>query len=179
MKPHDDSQYWFVTGNDLPDYLVNGLLATIKPVKSKIEYNTAALLRSALGSMSLGLTEKNKVLEAMPTLSTFQVDELFKTFNAEKVKFHALGKKHPAEIFLLSAKTIVGIYALATYRGAVSFEPHEEAGAIRSLVVDKLKQTPKLKKKLHEIGKLPFAVSHVYGVALESRPSGLGGHFEF
>ena len=50
------------------------------------------------GSISLTITEKKRIIEAIPQLSQFQIDELMKIFEEEKGKFAELEKKHADQI---------------------------------------------------------------------------------
>lgn len=49
-------------------------------------------------SLSLNTMEKKRVVDAAPTLSQFQWDELTKVFTEERVKFRELAKEHPWDI---------------------------------------------------------------------------------
>ena len=55
-------------------------------------------------SLSLNTMEKKRVVDAVPTLSQFQFDELAKVFTDERVKFRDLAKQHPDDIKKLVAK---------------------------------------------------------------------------
>ncbi|MDR0772399.1 MAG: hypothetical protein LBF15_05230 [Candidatus Peribacteria bacterium] len=55
-------------------------------------------------SLSLSTMEKKRVVDAVPTLSQFQFDELTKVFEDERVKFKELAGKHPEDIKKLVAK---------------------------------------------------------------------------
>lgn len=55
-------------------------------------------------SLSLDLDDKKRVVDAVPTLSQFQFDELKKVFVDERVKFKELAAKHPEDIKKLLAK---------------------------------------------------------------------------
>jgi hypothetical protein len=48
--------------------------------------------------------EKKRVVDAAPTLSQFQWDELTKVFTEERVKFRDLAKEHPDDIKKLLRK---------------------------------------------------------------------------
>jgi hypothetical protein len=48
--------------------------------------------------------EKKRVVDAVPTLSQFQFDELTKVFTEEREKFKELAKEHPGDIKKLVAK---------------------------------------------------------------------------
>lgn len=49
-------------------------------------------------SLSLNTMEKKRVIDAVPTLSQFQFDELAKVFTEERDKFRDLAKDHPEDI---------------------------------------------------------------------------------
>jgi len=55
-------------------------------------------------SLSLNTMEKKRVIDAVPTLSQFQFDELSKVFTEEREKFRELAKDHPEDIKKLLAK---------------------------------------------------------------------------
>ena len=55
-------------------------------------------------SLSLNTMEKKRVVDAVPTLSQFQFDELTKVFVEERVKFKELAKQHPDDIKKLLTK---------------------------------------------------------------------------
>ncbi len=55
-------------------------------------------------SLSLNTMEKKRVIDAVPTLSQFQFDELSKVFTEEREKFRELAKDHPDDIKKLLAK---------------------------------------------------------------------------
>ncbi len=55
-------------------------------------------------SLSLNTMEKKRVVDAAPTLSQFQFDELKKVFVEERVKFKELAKDHPDDIKKLLSK---------------------------------------------------------------------------
>lgn len=55
-------------------------------------------------SLSLNTMEKKRVIDAVPTLSQFQFDELTKVFVDERGKFRDLAKQHPDDIKKLVAK---------------------------------------------------------------------------
>ena len=55
-------------------------------------------------SLSLNTMEKKRVIDAVPTLSQFQFDELSKVFTEEREKFRELAKDHPEDIKKLLVK---------------------------------------------------------------------------
>ena len=55
-------------------------------------------------SLSLSTMEKKRVIDAVPTLSQYQFDELTKVFTEEREKFRELAKDHPEDIKKLLTK---------------------------------------------------------------------------
>ena len=55
-------------------------------------------------SLSLNTLEKKRVIDAAPTLSQFQFNELKKVFIEERGKFRELAKEHPEDIKKLLKK---------------------------------------------------------------------------
>ena len=55
-------------------------------------------------SLSLSTMEKKRVIDAVPTLSQYQFDELTKVFSEERDKFRELAKDHPDDIKKLVTK---------------------------------------------------------------------------
>ena len=55
-------------------------------------------------SLSLSTIEKKRVVDAVPTLSQYQFDELVKVFSEERDKFRELAKDYPDDIKKLLAK---------------------------------------------------------------------------
>lgn len=55
-------------------------------------------------SLSLNVTEKQRVIDSIPTLTQFQFDELTKVFLEERQKFRDLAKEHTDDIKKLVEK---------------------------------------------------------------------------
>jgi hypothetical protein len=70
----------------------------------EIEIDTANFLDLLKHSLSLNTAEKKRVIDAVPTLSQFQFDELTKVFVEERTKFRELAGEHPDDIKKLVAK---------------------------------------------------------------------------
>jgi formylglycine-generating enzyme required for sulfatase activity len=68
------------------------------------------------GSLSLGVNEKAKVINAVPTLYQFQVDELIKTFEDEKEKFVELVEKHPGDVQYLQKCAVINWNVITSQR---------------------------------------------------------------
>ena len=89
-----------VTENEV-DKLVLELIKLHLNVVSVDEKEFLDLLKH---SLSLNTMEKKRVIDASPTLSQFQFDELKKVFVEEREKFRELSKEHPDDIKKLLVK---------------------------------------------------------------------------
>ena len=74
------------------------------PPHPNTTFDEARFLELLAGSISLTINEKKKIIEAIPQLSQFQIDELIKIFDEEKVKFTELEKKHAEQLAELEKK---------------------------------------------------------------------------
>ena len=83
------------------DSIVLGLL---KLHSEAVKVDPATFLDLLKHSLSLNTMEKKRVVDAVPTLSQFQFDELTKVFTEEREKFRELAKDHPEDIKKLLAK---------------------------------------------------------------------------
>ena len=68
------------------------------PAHPNTKFDEKKFLELLAGSISLTITEKKRIIEAIPQLSQFQIDELMKIFEEEKGKFAELEKKHADQI---------------------------------------------------------------------------------
>ncbi len=64
------------------------------PPHPNTKFDEQNFIKLLAGSISLTITEKKKIIEAIPKLSQFQIDELMKIFTEEQTKFSELEKKH-------------------------------------------------------------------------------------
>jgi uncharacterized protein YsxB (DUF464 family) len=80
------------------------VLNLIKGHSDDVEFDEANFCDLLKFSLSLNTMEKKRVVDAIPTLSQFQIDELTKVFTEERVKFKDLAKEHPDDIKKLVAK---------------------------------------------------------------------------
>ena len=80
------------------------VLNLIKGHSDDVEFDEANFCDLLKFSLSLNTMEKKRVVDAIPTLSQFQIDELTKVFTEERVKFKDLAKEHPDDIKNLVAK---------------------------------------------------------------------------
>jgi hypothetical protein len=68
------------------------------PPHPNTKFDEKKFLELLAGSISLTINEKKRIIEAVPQLSQFQIDELMKIFDEEKGKFAELEKKHSDQI---------------------------------------------------------------------------------
>jgi hypothetical protein len=80
------------------------ILELIKLHSSKVIVDEVNFLDLLKHSLSLSTMEKKRVVDAVPTLSQFQFDELAKVFTEEREKFRELAGEHPDDIKNLLAK---------------------------------------------------------------------------
>jgi len=74
------------------------------PAHPNTKFDEAKFLELLAGSISLTINEKKNIINAVPQLSQFQIDELMKIFEEEKVKFTELEKKHAEQLAELEKK---------------------------------------------------------------------------
>lgn len=74
------------------------ILDLIKLHLESVKVNESEFLDLLKHSLSLNTMEKKRVIDAVPTLSQFQFDELSKVFIEEREKFKELSKEHPDDI---------------------------------------------------------------------------------
>ena len=67
-------------------------------------FDEVYFLKMLSGSISLTKNEKKKIVESVPKLSQYQIDELIKIFEEERRKFAELDEKHQVKIRELQAK---------------------------------------------------------------------------
>jgi len=80
------------------------ILEQLKWHSPRVVVNPEEFLDLLRHSLSLNTMEKKRVVDAAPTLSQFQWDELTKVFTEERVKFRDLAKEHPDDIKKLLKK---------------------------------------------------------------------------
>ena len=80
------------------------ILEQLKWHSPRVVVNLEEFLDLLRHSLSLNTMEKKRVVDATPTLSQFQWDELTKVFTEERVKFRDLAKEHPDDIKKLLKK---------------------------------------------------------------------------
>jgi hypothetical protein len=72
--------------------------------ENSLNFNPKEFLELLAGSISLMYAEKKAIIDQIPKLSQFQIDELLKILREEKKKFAALNKKHTEELKKIEAK---------------------------------------------------------------------------
>ncbi|MBN2086788.1 hypothetical protein JW758_00405 [Candidatus Peregrinibacteria bacterium] len=78
---------------------VTDFIASVKiPEHPNTKFDEKVFVELLAGSISLTMTEKKRIIQAIPQLSQFQIDELMKIFDEEKGKFAELEKKHAEQV---------------------------------------------------------------------------------
>lgn len=91
--------------NNLTEEQVDDLiLSLIKNHSLEVTVDEQDFMDLLKFSLSLNTWEKKRVIDAIPTLSQFQFDELKKVFTEERGKFRDLAKQHPDDIKKLVSK---------------------------------------------------------------------------
>ncbi|PIE85543.1 hypothetical protein CSA08_01420 [Candidatus Gracilibacteria bacterium] len=103
------------------------ILGLISKHSDKVEVDVEEFLDLLKHSLSLNTMEKKRVVDAVPTLSQFQFDELKKVFVNERVKFRELAKDHPDDIKkLLKKQKIEWIQLGDLYKSELENKKREE-----------------------------------------------------
>lgn len=74
------------------------------PAHPAIQFDVQQFLTLLRGSISLTRDEKWRIIQAVPKLSQFQIDELQKILEEEKRKFSELSPKHLLQLMRLEQK---------------------------------------------------------------------------
>ncbi len=74
------------------------------PVHAQTQFDEQVFLSLLRGSISLTRDEKWRIIQAVPKLSQFQIDELQKILEEEKRKFSELSPKHLMQLMRLEQK---------------------------------------------------------------------------
>ncbi len=74
------------------------------PAHSETKFDEESFLTFLRGSISLTRDEKWRIIQAIPKLSQFQIDELQKILQEEKRKFSELSPKHLLQLMKLEQK---------------------------------------------------------------------------
>ncbi len=76
----------------------------VVPTHPETDFDEQLFLKLLAGSISLMRDEKWRIIQAIPKLSQFQIDELFKILQEEKRKFAELSPKHLLQLQKLEQK---------------------------------------------------------------------------
>lgn len=157
--------FWF-TANDLPEGLVTGVARTVRWPPADLENQAAylALTRAVLGSLSLSMLEKNQVFESV--LNTWQMVELGKVFAEEQIKFRRYSTQYPGDVLQLSARMVIGAFALAAFRGAGCERVDVERAVIQRMLCRKRRADPehRIEAAIATFEAIPAAVAEVFGI---------------
>lgn len=94
-----------MTDNKITEQEVDRIILKLLALHSDdVKVETMWFMELLKFSLSLNTMEKKRVVDATPTLSQFQFDELTKVFTEERLKFKDLAKEHPDDIKKLVAK---------------------------------------------------------------------------
>jgi len=78
---------------------IQDFIASVKvPPHPNTKFDEKRFVQLLAASISLTSNEKKKIVEAIPQLSQFQIDELIKIFEEEQEKFTELEKKHAEQM---------------------------------------------------------------------------------
>jgi hypothetical protein len=78
---------------------IQDFVASVKvPAHPNTKFDEKRFVLLLAGSISLTINEKKRIVEAIPQLSQFQIDELIKIFEEEQEKFTELEKKHAEQM---------------------------------------------------------------------------------
>lgn len=114
------------------------ILAKLNWHIAEVTVDEADFLDLLKHSLSLNTMEKKRVVDAAPTLSQFQFDELTKVFTEERTKFRELAKEHPEDIKKLVAKQqseweqLGEVYQTESEKQAVEWEDQEKIEDIKA-----------------------------------------------
>lgn len=95
---------------EVKDYRFGAISAGLKnehitvPAHPETTFNEQNFLTLLRGSISLTRDEKWRIIQAIPKLSQFQIDELQKILEDEKDKFSKLSPKHLQQLMRLEQK---------------------------------------------------------------------------
>jgi hypothetical protein len=154
-----------LTGHDYPQPLINGVIKTIcPPLLAQVDMNQ--FIRSVLASYSLSLTEKFRVLAALPTLSQFRCDALLDVWSDEAEEFQALTRSAWPTVMRLCAEAWINANMLANYLGA-GYGEVEERHALQTMLAAKY-DTPAKKSWIQSglTNNHPLS-RHVFGSAVQ------------
>jgi len=109
-----------------------------KDLQEGVELDIDNFLDLLKHSLSLTVSEKQRVLDSTPKLSQFQFDSLIWVFEEERVKFKDLMAKHPEEVKKLVVKQQEGwiemweLYRQAEQEAEVEWEDKQKIDDIKA-----------------------------------------------
>ncbi|MBI3336559.1 hypothetical protein HYZ98_03275 [Candidatus Peregrinibacteria bacterium] len=136
-KGYDDEDIRVL--KEVGDYRFGGVVGTLTndnivvPLHADTTFDEQGFLKLLRGSISLTRDEKWRIIQAVPKLSQFQVDELQKILEEERHKFGELSPKHLSQLKRLEGKHAEDWRDLQSMhvQQQVKSEEKEKAEAIR------------------------------------------------
>ena len=122
-EPEDKTPANFQLGALLPQEL------KVKIPHNELNFDQNHFLRLLAGSISLNKTEKKKIVETIPKLKQYQVDELIRIFEEEKQKFSQLSAKHVPQLEKLAKAHLQDWLDIETEVAAESKKEDDQAAA--------------------------------------------------
>lgn len=98
-----------------PDDVIERLLVWYDNDEHHDEFDMKSLFNKALASLSLGISDKFRVIDSVPELSLSQLQALEEVFDEERDKFLELLLKHPKDITILLGQQIFQSVLLMVY----------------------------------------------------------------
>jgi len=94
------SEDQFVTGGDDHSFITQ----IVVPAHQNTQFDEKKFLELLAKSISLTKTEKQRIIESIPKLSQYQIDELIRIFEEEQKKFFELNQTHEEQLKALEKK---------------------------------------------------------------------------
>lgn len=132
-KGYDDEDIKILV--EVGDYRFASIMATLNndriavPEHTETKFDEQKFLTLLRGSISLTRDEKWRIIQAIPKLSQFQIDELQKIFDEEKFKFTQLSPKHLKHLRQLEQKHAMDWQDLQSLYVQQEAKKHEESQA--------------------------------------------------
>ena len=154
----------FFIGVDYPRALVD-LFVPVFARDLPTDVDTPALVRLFLGSYSLELTEKHRVIERLRLLDKDRCTQLQKVWTSESDNTENLALEHPRDLAALSARAWLTNNMLANYLGLPWSAAQEQSALLEML---RRKYKPRQRSQLRQwlsVGQ-PGMAAYVFGPAL-------------
>ena len=94
------SEDQFITGGDDHSFITGVPV----PAHPNTQFDEKKFLELLAKSISLTKTEKQRIIDSIPKLSQYQIDELIRIFEEEQKKFAQLNQTHEAQLKALEEK---------------------------------------------------------------------------